>query len=308
MNELLGILQVIFPQFPKESRTLLQTPSSCPYELKSVSPGFYCHIDIENELLKIIINKSFSMQKYLTQNAGIILPLNINVDSLPIYNSSKCELWLILISIDLDIVDGNIKISFMAVVYHGHNHRLPETDKNDINNQLLFLKNYMPKDFVRLPRSLEDIEYYKATELRQFLLYTGPVVLEKIMNKNIYTHFMALSCVIRILCGSALYRKYNNYALKLLEYFVKKYVMLYGEEYISHNVHGLIHLSTDCLQHGPLDSFSCFKYENYLFTIKKTIQATRNPLQQICNRLKEHEHMQNNNNNEKTSNFRSTMY
>lgn len=123
-------------------------------------------------------------------------------------------------------------------------HRLLETDKNDINNQLLFLKNYVPKDFVRLPRSLEDIEYYKATELRQFLLYSGPVVLKKIANKNIYTHFMALSCAIRILCSPALYRIYNNYALKLLEYFVQKYAILYGKEYITHNVHGLIHSST----------------------------------------------------------------
>lgn len=154
----------------------------------------------------------------------------------------------------------------------------------------------MPKDFVRLPRSLEDIEYYKATELRQFLLYSGPVVLKKITNKNIYTHFITLSCAIRILCSPALHRVYNNYALKLLKYFVQKFAILYEKEYISHNIHGLIHLPTDCLQHGPLDTYSCFKYENYLFEIKKTIQAARNPLQQICNRLKEQEYVQNNDN------------
>lgn len=52
-------------------------------------------------------------------------------------------------------------------------------------------------------------------------------------------------------------------------------------------MHGLIHLPADCLLHGPLDTFSCFKYENYLYEIKKRIQTTKHPLQQICNRLKE---------------------
>lgn len=130
---------------------------------------------------------------------------------------------------------------------------------------MVLLKKYIPKDFVRLPRNLEDIEYFKATELRQFLLYTGPVILKHISNKNAYIHFMSLSCAIRILCSSTLYVTYNNYALQLLEYFVDKYSTIYGDKYISHNVHGLLHLPAECLKHGPLDKFSCFKYENFLF-------------------------------------------
>ena len=145
------------------------------------------------------------------------------------------------------------------------NHPLPETDKNDINNQLLLLKNYMPKDFVRLPRSLEDIEYYKATEIKTIFIIQRTSCFEKITNKNIYTHFMTLSCAIRILCSPALYKIYNNYALKLLEYFVQKFATLYGEEHISHNIHGLIHLPTDCLQHGPLDTYPAnTKYKYYI--------------------------------------------
>jgi len=47
MNEL-NILRVIFLQFAKDSRTFLKIPNLYPYELKSVPPGFYCHIGIEN--------------------------------------------------------------------------------------------------------------------------------------------------------------------------------------------------------------------------------------------------------------------
>lgn len=68
---------------------------------------------------------------------------------------------------------------------------------------------------------------------------------------------------------------------------LKKYSVLYGPEFINHNVHGLTHLPADCLLHGLLDTFSCFKYENYLYEIKRKIKTTKHPLQQICNRLKE---------------------
>lgn len=139
---------------------------------------------------------------------------------------------------------------------------------------------------------MEDIEYYKATELRQFLLYTGPVALKNIANKNVYIHFLVLSCAIRILGSFELYLTYNNYALQLLQYFVEKYKIIYGEEYLTHNVHGLIHLPADCIKYGPLENFSSFIFESYLYDIKKKIQTSRHPLQQICNRLKEQEKMQ----------------
>lgn len=100
---------------------------------------------------------------------------------------------------------------------------------------------------------------------------------------------MTLSCAIRILCSPALYSVYNDYALQLIQYFVQKYSILYGPEFINHNVHGLLHLPADCLLHGPLDTFSCFKYENFLYEIKRKIKTTKHPLQQICNRLKEEE-------------------
>lgn len=70
VNELLSILQVVHPQFPKDTREVFYKHHSCPYELKNVPPGFYSHIGIENGLRRII-NKSFNMQKYLIQNAEI---------------------------------------------------------------------------------------------------------------------------------------------------------------------------------------------------------------------------------------------
>jgi len=42
------------------------------------------------------------------------------------------------------------------------------------------LKYTTPNDFVRRPRSIRDVKQWKAVEFRNFLLYTGPVVLRDI--------------------------------------------------------------------------------------------------------------------------------
>ena len=57
----------------------------------------------------------------------------------------------------------------------------------------------MPSEFSRQPRSLKDLDRWKATEFRQFLLYTGPIVLQDIISDNAYEHFLALSMTLTIL-------------------------------------------------------------------------------------------------------------
>ncbi|KAL4153505.1 hypothetical protein QTP88_001338 [Uroleucon formosanum] len=57
-------------------------------------------------------------------------------------------------------------------------------DVDLINSDLLDLGQYLPSEFSRQPRSLEDIEFWKASESRCFLLYTGPIVLKGRLKKN----------------------------------------------------------------------------------------------------------------------------
>lgn len=75
--------------------------------------------------------------------------------------------------------------------------RLDDLQKNQINNELIKLRPYIPSEFARLPRSIEDIEYFKATELRNFVMYTGAIVIKGKLKKAFYKHFMYLVFAVR---------------------------------------------------------------------------------------------------------------
>nr|CAI5856859.1 unnamed protein product [Callosobruchus analis] len=146
---------------------------------------------------------------------------------------------------------------------------------------------YLPNDFARKPRSLLAIERWKATEFRLFLLYTGPVVLKSVISGKVYNHFLSLVVSIRLLCEKNQNISNVNYAQQLLVYFVQKFPYIFGTEYVTYNVHNLIHLAEDVKTHGSLDSFSAFQFENHMFEIKKQLKSSRLPLQQLHNRIKE---------------------
>lgn len=153
--------------------------------------------------------------------------------------------------------------------------------------QIVAKGNSIPSEFARLPRELTVIDKWKATECRQILLYTGPVIFKSILSAPYYTHFLALSIAIRILSDSDLNRDFNEYADSLLRWFVDQYKKLYGIKYISHNIHNLIHLADEAKRFGCLDEFSCFKFENFMIDIKSKVQDCPRPLEQVVLRTLE---------------------
>lgn len=78
-----------------------------------------------------------------------------------------------------------------------------------------------------------------------------------------------------------------NYADKLLQNFNETFTILYGEENVSFNVHAFLHLVNDVLKHGPLDSFSVFRFENFLQKIKNLIRRPQDTLSQLHRRYTE---------------------
>ena len=168
--------------------------------------------------------------------------------------------------------------------------KLPLRITDKINLNIVSVSAYIPCEINRKPRSLEFVRRWKATEFRTFLLYTGPVVLRDALlpeYDSYYFNFLTLHVAMTILLSPKFCTTYKEYADELLHHFVDSCKDLYGEKYITHNFHGVLHISNDVLIFGALDNCSTFRFENFLQFIKKLIRNGQKPLQQIIKRLSE---------------------
>ena len=140
---------------------------------------------------------------------------------------------------------------------------------------------------MRKPRTLVEVDRWKATEFRQFLLYTGKIVLKGILEKDAYEHFLTLSVAMCILLSQHATDKLANFAHRLVTSFVRNSVELYGDAFSVYNVHMLLHLSKDSIVHKGLDNCCAFRFENYMQQLLKKVKSGKNPLSQIIRRHKE---------------------
>ena len=160
-----------------------------------------------------------------------------------------------------------------------------------ISDSVLNLKPCLPREFLRKGRPLMEVDRWKATEFRTFLLYTGPVALKGKVSEVLYSNFMMLSVGITILSSIKLCSLYCDYVEDLLGMFVDHFGALYGPEQVVYNVHGLTHLASHARRFGPLHGFSAFPFENYLQVIKKLVRKPKFPLEQVIRRLHEKMHV-----------------
>lgn len=210
-------------------------------------------------------------EKYLSQ-LTIIETLNIGmISAVPL----DC-MHLIFLGVNKTIlrfwIKGAINIRLTAVVLDIAQQR---------NSKL---KMFIPIEFARRPRNLLDLDRWKATEHKLFVLYTGIIIMNNVLPKKLYIHFTCLCVAVRIVSDKQ-YKHLLDYAQSLFEYFVRKFREYYGNQYVSHNMHNLLHICEDVKRFGTIDSYSAFKFENYLYTIKKSLKVSRRPLEQIVNRI-----------------------
>lgn len=191
---------------------------------------------------------------------------------------------------------SQFRLEPMHLVYEGVVKRLLEAWKNwispwklhwtvvnRISDRLILLASSCPQDFARKLRSLHELSFYKATEFRRLCLYDGIVAFASHPDLNIYKHFLLLHCGIYILTSPILYKSFNDCANTLLRTFIQHSVTLFGKKFV-YNVHSLCHLAQECIDHGCLDTFSAFRYENKLKIIKSNLKSGFKPIQQAIKR------------------------
>lgn len=152
---------------------------------------------------------------------------------------------------------------------------------------IMLIKPNIPSEFTRDCRSLEHFSFWKATEFKQFLNYSGIVVFKDLVNDDVYHHFLLYFCAIRLLALPYTNEGNVEVADLMLIEFVEKFPIIYGDCSISHNVHNLLHLADCVKQFGPLSSFSAYKFECYMQQLKGNLHNSNKILQQLTNRQME---------------------
>jgi len=205
-----------------------------------------------------------------------------------------------LLNLDLDLVK-QVPLDPMHLIYLGVTKKLlnvwvskgkppfklPGKSIMDLSKKLISMSPYIPHEFSRKPRTLLDLNHWKATEFRLFLLYVGPVSLINILPKRLYDHFLMLHVGITILNNDNHISKYIDFAEEVINNFVKYIKNSYGKEMMTYNIHSLIHLVMDVRTLGNLNTINCFPFENYLGKLKTLVRSSRNPHEQLCRRIHE---------------------
>ncbi|XP_011858878.1 PREDICTED: uncharacterized protein LOC105556398 isoform X2 [Vollenhovia emeryi] len=217
--------------------------------------------------------ESFAMQSDKQHHTGISPLLSLNIDMISQMPYDYMHL----------VILGQVKKMLKIITGKLNPMKLSAQQVLEISKRQLVLRKYVPNDFARKPRALDELDRMKATEFREFLLYTGPIVLRKIVRSDVYNHFIKLSMAIRLLATPNIDVEQNRYAKNLLEEYFAEFLQLYGVHNATYNTHGLLHLADDALQWGTLDEFSAFIFENHLQHIKKFIRGNNKPLEQLSN-------------------------
>ena len=167
--------------------------------------------------------------------------------------------------------------------------KLSTLQSQEISSRLLIVALHTPSEFSRKPREIRYFKFWKATEFRSFLLYFGPVVLKNILPDHLFEHFLIFHTAVYILCSPELCKNtdFQNFANQLLHSFVRFTADFYSKELMLYNFHNLLHIVGDVINFGPIDNYSAFPFESFMCQIKKMVQGSNSPLQQVAKRLGE---------------------
>jgi len=171
--------------------------------------------------------------------------------------------------------------------------KLPDNLIQFVNKRLNCLATYIPLEFQRKQTEnsrmhpFSQASRWKATESRQFLLYTSVICIKGVVSDDIYNNFIVLCVAMRILLSPSMHKTFNEYANQLLRYFVSTFRTLYGIQHMTYNIHGLIHLAKEALKYDELDQCSAFPFESFMQPLKKDIRSPVKPLQQLARRYME---------------------
>lgn len=193
-----------------------------------------------------------------------------NLDTLRCYPPEYMHAWLLGV--------GRMFINaWLDSKNHGKDYYIG-TRVNELNERLL--KILPPCEITRTPHDL--LEKMKAAEIKNFSAYYSVIVLFGILPDDHYKHWLLFSESLYILLKPTRSDEEFLFAERSLIKFHDGIEKLYGDKYMTFNVHTLVHACKFVKYYGCLWSWSAFPFEHYNSVIKCLYHGTQCIIDQIC--------------------------
>jgi hypothetical protein len=155
-------------------------------------------------------------------------------------------------------------------------YRLNKETQMKISRDLLLMTGNCPREFVKRPRSLDEVASFDGNDWNELLLYYSPIALKSRMPQRYYVHFLYLHLAMRILMSSDSYNaEANSFVLgQLLNTFIADFTALYGNQKVDYNVHNLVHFEQIQQKLGTLKKLNGFIYEKQIDMVNSFIDAS----------------------------------
>ena len=138
-----------------------------------------------------------------------------------------------------------------------------------------------PSEFSRAIRPIDTLPFWKASELRYWLLHLALPTFKDYLPSEYVHHLALLVCAMHIHLNDQIPLSDLAIADQMLCTFYRLIPELYPMDLCKPNFHSLIHLSRFVKLWGPLWPFSMFGYESMNGFLKMTYHGTRQVLQQL---------------------------
>ncbi|XP_049541717.1 uncharacterized protein LOC125954985 [Anopheles darlingi] len=154
------------------------------------------------------------------------------------------------------------------------------------NISKFMVRTKLPSEVNRPFRGVDLLPFWKATEFRSFLHYISIIIYRDFMYIEAFNHYLLYFSSITIF-SSTFHRPNWVLAGRLLKLFVKTFKVHYGRSNLVSNVHNLHNVYRDVLNHGALDDFSAYCFENHLNFLKRCVRSGNRCLEQVVSRSRD---------------------
>lgn len=157
-----------------------------------------------------------------------------------------------------------------------------------IDNRIKYIsENCIPVDlFSRKLRTTKEMGFYKFTELRQILLYTGKVIFLDIVKPEYYQNFLYYSVACTLMSDIDNAQPYVDHCRVIMDIVVKGFQKLYGDIFMTYNAHSNLHFPDVVEEHGSLSTISGYKFENHLRILRLWVRSSGNQCLQLVKGIK----------------------